>query len=313
MSVQAVSVVMAVFHEPAQVRRTIDSVLAQTGVELELLLVSDGADESVLKVLTGYRSDTRVRVIEQKHKGLTQALIVGCSQASHEFIARIDTGDLMVANRLAEQAAALAANKNTGLVTSWVEIVTQEGYHLYDMKASQAELNAGLRARQAAKFRSPVHASVMFRKSLYEQVGGYRSEFYYTQDCDLWSRMILSATLVVIEKCLTIAIYSVRGISAQHVLEQRQLVALVAKANDLRARQRPDESVLEEAVRIRPMKQVETNVESDNYFDGYYFLAKVLSKNRSPHAQYYWRKAINAKPWSFRARIFATLNKYFGA
>ena len=298
-----VSVVMSVYDEPDHVQRTIESVLAQDGVDFEFIIISDGASDDVLEVVCDVLKHPRVKFIEQENQGLTKALINGCQQSSSPFIARIDAGDTMSKDRLKIQLGLLQENLELGIVTSWVEIQTVEGYFLYDLTFSDDELNKAIVAPKADDFRSPFHASVMFRRSIYEQVGGYRSEFYFAQDCDLWSRMIEVAKLHVIEKVLTKGIFSDRGISGKYASEQKQLLSLILQARDQRQKSMSEDHTLSEAKQLRPSK-LKVRKQAEDCFSGLYFIAKILTDNKSKHALVYWRRVISCKPLSIKSWLF---------
>jgi len=299
-----VSVVMSVYQQPDQVKQTIASVLAQKGVEFEFVIVDDGADNAVKSEINQYKTDSRFVLIEQENQGLTKALINGCDKASNEFIARIDVGDTMLQGRLAQQAQMLAKDSSIGMVTTWVDILTEEGYELYTIDLSKDDLDKGLRSEQSSGFVSPFHSSMMYRKSLYQQVGAYRQEFYFTQDCDLWARMIERSGIGVIEEVLTNGLFSPRGISGYYQPQQSALRDLVTQAISLRKQGKSDATVLKAAEKIRPNNDIKMNSE----FDTVYFLAKMLSKKRSKHAKEYWQRALKLKPWSLRVWLFGALN-----
>ncbi len=292
---------MSVYDKPDDVAKTVESVLSQQSVKLELLIVSDGASEDVLSVLHGV-SDPRVRFIEQTNQGLTAALINGCEQAQYDFIARIDAGDCMLPQRLHEQAVCLQQNANVGLVSCWVQIHTEDGFDLYTIQQSDAELMAGLRSDSVNNFRAPHHASVMFRKAAYIQAGGYRKEFYFAQDCDLWSRMMEAVEVEVVQKLLQRCVFSASGISGRHRDFQVALSGLVVEAARLRTQGQSDQPVLMHAAKLRPSDDSRLN-NSGGEFDGNYFIASVLSKTQPKAALTYLSKALAERPWHWRARI----------
>ena len=295
---------MSVYRDASLISETNNSVLNQNDVSLEFIIVSDGADGDVLEVLNSYQNDARIVVLEQENQGLTKALINGCDKASNEFIARIDVGDTMLQGRLAQQAQMLAKDSSVGMVTTWVDILTEEGYELYTIDLSKDDLDKGLRSEQSSGFVSPFHSSMMYRKSLYQQVGAYRQEFYFTQDCDLWARMVERSGIEVIEEVLTNGLFSPRGISGYYQPQQSALRDLVTQAISLRKQGKSDATVLKAAEKIRPNNDIKMNSE----FDTVYFLAKMLSKKRSKHAKEYWQRALKLKPWSLRVWLFGALN-----
>jgi len=304
-----VSVVMSIYDEPSHVQKTVDSVLAQHGINFEFVIISDGASEAVLNVVRRYLDDPRVRLIEQENQGLTKALINGCHQAQAPYIARIDAGDEMLEGRLALQNQRLNDFPDVGIVASWVEIRTLEDYFLYQLDFSTEQLNRQIRASSPAEFRSPFHASVMFRKSMYQQAGGYRAEFYFAQDCDLWCRMLECCELQVIEKSLTKGIFSDRGISGKYAYEQQQLLSLILQARELRANNQTDKEILEKAYELRPSRlsanRKLATQSSASPFDGLYFVAKILTNNRSKYAFNYWVKVLKCRPLSIKSWLFS--------
>ncbi len=298
----SVSVVMSVYDKPHDVRLTVDSVLAQQGVELELVVVSDGASDDVNDVLAAYQ-DSRLNIIYQTNQGLTVALANGCNHAKHEYIARVDAGDEMLAGRLLAQAQTLERDKSLALVCCWVHMHTEEGFKLYDVQYSAKELTQGLSTTQPGQLKSPVHSSVMFRKAHYVEVGGYRPEFYFTQDCDLWARLLHCYPLSVIEDVLQKAVFSASGISGLHKQQQTELANLVVQANVLRQQGKNDTVILEQAKQYKSNNDNVGGHKAVSRFAGNYFIASVLSKQQPKAALVYWHKALTEKPLAVNARL----------
>lgn len=310
MSLLSVSVVMSVFDRAEHVSLTIENVLAQLDVEYEFIIIDDGATKEVKRVLEYYSDNHQIKILEQANLGLTRALIVGCTQAKYPLIARIDAGDIMLSGRLQAQARILTEENEVSMVASWVDIVTEEGFPLYRVNKSGVELTAGARALDANKIITPFHASVMFRTSLYEKAGGYRKEFYFAQDCDLWSRMIRYGEFRVIERTLTKGLFSPVGISGRHKTTQQKLKNLVAESNSLRAKNLSDEPVLKKAKVLRPNLDG-LDARPTAMFPAFYFLARCLDENKSRYAKVYWRRAISVKPWSLLAWAFYVRSWFF--
>lgn len=285
-----VSVVLSVYDKPIEVLQTMKSVLQQRDVNLEFIIVLDGASYLVEQMLRVYAKDPRVRIVKQENRGLTRSLIRGCQLATYDYIARIDAGDTMDINRLVKQAKVLNRQKDIGIVASWVNMQTEEGYHLYKVSDDQETLSEGLKAKSTANFKTPIHASVMFRKSIYEQTGGYRKEFYVAQDADLWSRMIEISSLFVIPEVLTTGVFSASGISGRFAELQKAMARIIVEAIALRAAGKADKSALKKARALKPDKS------SDKSSDGDYFIASILSKRASRYAKEYWWRVVKKQP-----------------
>ena len=102
-----VSVVMATYNAKPFIGEAIESVLAQTLTDLELIVVDDGSTDATWDLLTEYaRTDSRVRPLSQDHQGGSVALNTGIAAARSDWIAILDADDVALPMRLEKQLAA---------------------------------------------------------------------------------------------------------------------------------------------------------------------------------------------------------------
>jgi glycosyltransferase involved in cell wall biosynthesis len=187
--VPRVSVVMSVYNGLPFVRDAVQSILCQTLEDFEFIIVNDGSTDESLSYLKSIEAvDARVRILDQANTGLTRALIRGVSEARSSLIARMDADDLSAPDRLQKQVAILDRRPDLLAATCGIENVTEQLERVsvndgrYDMDAIPM-LNAFFNSIGG-------HGHMMFRKSAYELAGGYDPDFRYTQDYDLWTRML---------------------------------------------------------------------------------------------------------------------------
>ena len=280
-----------------QIRQSIDSVLAQAGVNLELIVVDDGSDAATKEVLANYRKTTAIRMVEQANHGLTKALIIGCSLARYPLIARLDVGDVMLPGRLKAQAELLDQNPRVALVTSTIEMATSEGYPLYSVSYSAKELRRGLSSPLLAGGKTPAHASVMFRRDVYAQVGGYRPQFYFAQDLDLWTRLSEAGEVVSLDDCLTRTALAPNSLSSRYAKEQKELARIIAGLIECRRLGDSEQPLLAQAEKIMPS----ASSQATDTFAGHYFIGKCLLDRGSPHAKKYLKRALRERPLSLKA------------
>ena len=185
-----VSVLMPVRNARATVAAAIQSVLAQTAADWELVIVDDGSTDGTSEILERFaREDARIVLIRQKAAGITEALQDGCAACRGDFIARMDADDVMDARRLELQRRFLMEHEDCGLVSCQVRFGgTEAGY------AAHVEWVNSLRTAEAMSVRrfveAPVaHPSVMFRRRLIAMHGGYRSGDF-PEDYELWLRWL---------------------------------------------------------------------------------------------------------------------------
>ena len=182
-----VSVILPVYNGEAYLRESVDSILAQTYADFELIAIDDGSRDGTAALLGAVR-DPRVRVVHQENMGLALTLNKGIALARSEYIARQDADDISRPERLARQVEYMDAHPACGLLGSWSVIqedrVPTSRQHRHP--CSNGELQ--LRILFDSFF---VHSSVMMRRSALDRAGVYTTdpERNPPEDFDLWLRI----------------------------------------------------------------------------------------------------------------------------
>jgi glycosyltransferase involved in cell wall biosynthesis len=292
-----VTVVMSVYNGAGALDATLGSLMAQTGCDFEVLAVDDGSTDGSAALLESWAARTpQLRVIHQANQGLTRALVLGCSAARGEFIARQDVGDISLPGRLAAQAALLRADSKLAFVACRHELVGPAGEPLGVTPPGPAQAE-GLRNRDGRVLPNPAHGSVMFRKSDYLAAGGYRPEFYFAQDVDLWSRLIAQGDFACVPQVLYQVTVDLHGISAHHRESQQRLRALIMEAAALRDAGGSDAEVLQRAARIRPAQKPASRPPAPApSMAAAYFVGSCLARQRDVRAKGYLREVLRHHP-----------------
>jgi glycosyltransferase involved in cell wall biosynthesis len=301
-----VSVVMSVYNGAQYLSESIESILSQEGVDFEFIIVNDGSTDKSLEILRDYSNkDNRIKVIHQENRGLTKALIKGCSEAKGQYIARQDVGDISVPDRLFLQKKILDADSQIVFVSCWTDFVGPEKEFLYTSQGSGEAVKPVNIISLDEKYGSidgPTHhGSVMFRKKAYITTGGYRTEFYYGQDWDLWYRLAEIGKFQMMEKVLYKARITPNGISFQKKLVQNKFAKLSYVALLERLQGRSDKDKLDKAQKIINEKRCEKY--SCNAADGFYFIGEALRRNNNENSKYYLKKAFKTNPFMFKVWV----------
>ncbi|HEX7193194.1 MAG TPA: glycosyltransferase family A protein [Thermoanaerobaculia bacterium] len=277
------SFVLPVYNAAEFLPETIESVLDQSDGDLELIVVDDGSSDATPAILSAYAlRDPRVRVLTQPNAGVTRALIAGCAAATGKYIARQDAGDFSSPNRLQRQRSALDANGDVVLVSGWTAYVGPELEPLW-----------------IARGDGPTHhGCAMFRRDAYQRAGGYRAAFYYGQDWELWYRLLDLGKFQMIEEVLYTARITPGSISASAKAPQEQTATIVHESVRARARGESDAAFVERASRIRPVRGTKSRRTAA---PGLYFIGEALRRNGDARAGRYFREAIGASPFYWRA------------
>lgn len=172
-----VSVTIPCYNAEATLPACLDSVLAQTLADFELVCIDDGSTDSTADILREYaRRDSRVRPLPLPHGGVALAAMAGIDAAKGRYVARMDADDLMLPQRLAAQAAFLDANPDTGLVGCRVRFGGdrgQAGGYAHYVDWTNTLLTHGDIANSRFVELPVPNPSIMFRRELVAEHGGY--------------------------------------------------------------------------------------------------------------------------------------------
>jgi len=144
------------------------------------------------------------------------------------------------------------------------------------------------------------HGSVMFRKSAYLAVGGYRKEFYYGQDWDLWYRLGEVGCFQMCRKKLYQAQVTADSISSVSQKEQEKIARLSREAMRARHLGKDDREFLEKIGMICKTKRKSS---SWRKAAGYYFIGECLRKNNNVKSMHYFLLSLRSNPFLGKAWI----------
>jgi glycosyltransferase involved in cell wall biosynthesis len=182
-----VSVVMTVYKDFRFLDAAVDSVLAQTFRDFELIIVDDGnRDDARFAALA--RRDPRIRIVGlPDNVGTAAAANRGIEAARGAIIARLDADDIAEPQRLALQVAALAADPQVGLIGSAVTLIDEAGA----ARGVTAMPVTDLEIRWTILFHNPLyHSAAAFRRSLFDAAGRYIVTELVSQDHYLWFHLL---------------------------------------------------------------------------------------------------------------------------
>ena len=134
MSIPLVSVAMPVFNAEKYIKQAIDSILNQTYVNFELIIVNDGSTDKSKEIILTY-ADKRILYIENETNiGIAKTRNKCIQCASGKYIAVLDNDDIALPCRLEKQVEFLEADSSYGLCGSFYEIIDGKGHLISKMK-----------------------------------------------------------------------------------------------------------------------------------------------------------------------------------
>lgn len=179
-----VSVVIPTFNRGWALRTAIDSVLAQTCRDFELIVVNDGSTDDSQEILRSYGS--AIKVIRQNNAGVSSARNRGVRSARGELIAFLDSDDCWLPEKLKTQIAFFDTNPET-VICQTEEIWIRNGKRVNPKKVHQKPSGWIFKASLALCLVSP--SAAMLRRTLFNTIGGFDETLPACEDYDLWLRI----------------------------------------------------------------------------------------------------------------------------
>lgn len=192
MSAPVVSILMPVYKTAPYLREAMDSILSQTFTDFELIVLNDCSPDNADDILNTYKDPRIVRYKGARNVGLSNILNVGIGMARGKYIARMDSDDLSLPDRLRIQVDYLEAHPDIDLVSV--------GMQLFGAKDEiwVRETNPE-KVKIIALFHSPIlHASSVWRRLRFEENGlRFRQEMVPSEDYDMWTRALVKGLKLV--------------------------------------------------------------------------------------------------------------------
>ncbi len=190
MGTPSISIVMPVYNGDRYLRQTLASLRWQTFTDWEAVCVNDGSTDDSLAILKQFAAaDPRFRIVDQENQGIVAALNAGIHAVRSEWIARIDSDDVAVPERLATQWEFVRQNRDVVVVGSYMLFTDPDGFPICTERYAtrHEEIEQALLGGKAGSFG---HPSVLIRRDAAIQAGLYRKEYEWVEDIDLWLRII---------------------------------------------------------------------------------------------------------------------------
>lgn len=194
-----VTVLLPIYNAAPYLREAVDSVLAQTFTDYELLIINDGSTDDTADILASYK-DERITIITQQNIGLIATLNKGLSIAKGKYVARFDADDVCYPDRLKLQYDFLEAHPEYVIIGGEGDYMEEDGTFIYTYKFS-AYKDEEIR-EQGKRYCPFIHSAVMFVKSDVVEVGGYDKGAYTFEDHLLWWQLARKGKMKNFEQAL---------------------------------------------------------------------------------------------------------------
>lgn len=186
-----VSVVIPTYNRKDYVQEAINSVLAQTYTNYEIIVVDDGSTDGTGEVLQARYGD-RIRYVWQINQGESVARNQGIAKTQGEYIAFLDSDDLWLPDKLERQISFLQSSPEVGMVSGQAWVIDENGdRHGEQLLGARPDMPGRLTLQELLlqnQIAGP--STVMVRRSVLQMTGGFDPQIKYGEDWDLWLQVI---------------------------------------------------------------------------------------------------------------------------
>lgn len=231
------SVIIPLYNAEKYIERTIKSVISQTYDDIEIIIVDDESPDRSVKVCEQF-TDSRIKIIHQKNRGLAGARNTGIRHAKGDYIAFIDADDIWLPEKLARHIAHLESHPDVGVSFSRSAFIDEADKplgiyqitELQDITALDIFCRSPIGNGSAAVFKKSVFEDIKFQDNIY----GYVEDYYFddtftlSEDIECWVRIAIQTNwkFAGIAQPLTLYRINSNGLSAnlQQMIDFREKV-----------------------------------------------------------------------------------------
>ena len=196
-----VSILIPSYNHAQFLPAAIESVLAQTYRNLELIIVDDGSSDNSLEVASSYaaKHPSIVRLFthaDRANLGISATVNEGFKQSTGEYFSGLPSDDMLMPDKVEQQVRYLQNHPDVGWVYAKVQLVDDEGNSLPHTFGHDVT-NEGSAVERLVVANAVPGMSVLAKRECFERVGSHTPGLLYS-DWEFWVRM---ASLIIMAKC----------------------------------------------------------------------------------------------------------------
>ncbi len=197
-----VTAIVPVYNGAATIAEAIDSALAQSYRDLEVIVVNDGSTDATAEVLRRYEG--RIKVIDRKNGGIAAARNTGVAASQSEYLAFLDCDDIWAPTMVERTVAALDDNRDCVLAYTNCAVIDSDGHDLRSALVGAGVDHAPTLDEMLSRLWPIMPSAVIMRRSIFDACGGFSEEFrsYGFEDVIFWLRVREEGAFHYLPECL---------------------------------------------------------------------------------------------------------------
>ena len=187
---QKVSVVLTCYNGARWISAAIESILAQTYKNFELVVIDDGSTDNSKEIISSYLYDERVRYIYQENRGFSSAINRGIKESRGDLIGFIGQDDLWLHNKLKLQVEYLNKHKEVDLVLSSFFVIDPQGRIMRIINVEISNVSSKRKFIEKLFMGNFIgFETVLVKRECFDKVGFFDEDMVGFSDHDMWLRI----------------------------------------------------------------------------------------------------------------------------
>ena len=194
-----VSVIIPTYNRAQRLGKAIDSVLAQSHQDFELIVVDDGSEDNTDELIENYNSD--IVYIRQENSGAAAARNRGIEKARYNLLAFLDSDDWFAENKLKTQIQAM--NRNPSCLISHTNEIWYRNGQILNQKLKHRKSSGDIFA-QSLELCAVGMSTIMIHKEIFDRYGFFDEGYPCCEDYEFWLRISAEEKFLLVEEPLTL-------------------------------------------------------------------------------------------------------------
>jgi len=187
---------MPVYNSERYINEAIESILNQSFQDFEFLIIDDASTDKSVELMKVYNDPRIILFLKPVNTGYTESLNMALSMAKGKYVARMDSDDISLVTRLAQQVEFMESNKMIAGCGSAIKIIPNSEVVIYPTEPEKLKI-------ALLDYCAIAHPSMILRKQfMIDKNLSYDKSFEPSEDYDLWTRIVEDADLANIPQIL---------------------------------------------------------------------------------------------------------------
>lgn len=182
------SIIIPTYNTEQYIGETIESILAQSIKDWELIIIDDGSSDKTKNIVSNYLSDKRIKYVYQENAGVAAARNNGYGLSKGQFLAFLDADDLWLPNRLEKMIGKFYEDSKVGLVHSYMQVINEHSERQPEIyKGKEGNILESLLLWDGCNIPAP--SSILVKREVIDKVGCFDEELSTAADQEFFFRV----------------------------------------------------------------------------------------------------------------------------